>query len=163
MSMYRRLGGEIAVERSPPTGKSSFEFVLVPCVRARRSCVGQRQGFTPLWLGVRQHECFPLWVVSRLPTLSRRWLDSVARGCPHCPAGGSCCPVGGSCCPAGGSCCPAGGSCCLAWVAHVVSPVVPMVSRGEIEMEIDSAIDSGIDGEIDCKIDSEIESEIGDR
>ena len=53
-----------------------------------------------------------------------------------------------------------GGSCCLAWVAHVVSPVVPMVSRGEIEREIDSEIDSGIDSEIDSKIDSEIDCEI---
>ena len=39
--LYRRLGGEIEVERSPPTGKS-FRFVRA-CERARRSCVGGRE------------------------------------------------------------------------------------------------------------------------
>ncbi len=58
---YRRLGGDIEVERSPPTGKSSFEFVLVPCVpcvRARRSCAGGREEITPPSLGAIQDKCF---------------------------------------------------------------------------------------------------------
>ena len=78
LEVGRRLGGEIAVVRRSPTGKSSFEFVLVPCVRARRSCVGQREGFTLLWLGVRQHKCLP-------PV-------RLSSGCPRCPAGGPRCP-----------------------------------------------------------------------
>eukprot|EP00959_Pyramimonas_sp_CCMP1952_P252966 5284551-Pyramimonas_sp.AAC.1 len=83
---HRRLGGEIAVQRGPPAGKSSFEFVLAPRARARRSCVGGREEFTPLSLGVRQHKYFPLGPCQA----GARIVPSVARRCPVGVPSGSC-------------------------------------------------------------------------
>ena len=75
------------MERSPPTRKSSFEFVLVPCVRARRSCVGEREELLPPSLEGFGHKCLPPGVVARVPAggplVSRRW----PAGVPWCPVG----------------------------------------------------------------------------
>ena len=137
--IYRRLGGEIAVERSPPAGKSSFEFVLVPCVRARRSCEGGREEFTLLSLGVRQHKCCAPGACQAVA----RIVPSVARRCPV-----GCAPL----------------SRRLRALSRGLRAVVPSVSRreidGEVASEIDSEFDWEIDSEIDCETDGEIASEI---
>ena len=80
------------MERSTPTGKSSFEFVVVPCVpcvRARRSCVGEREGLMLVLLEVPQHKCFTLRpcpsVVRVVPPVARLVLIGCPAGCPACP------------------------------------------------------------------------------
>ena len=84
----RRLGGEIAVERRPPTGKS-FRFVRV--VRAGEAKLRERaRGVIPQSLRRRQTKCFSSpavggWspgVVPRLSPCGSFWLSRVSAGGP---------------------------------------------------------------------------------